>query len=382
VLVLAGCSSPAASKPVPGTSSTRTSTTSTSTTAPEGGSSAEAGSTPTSVPPPSGQVVALADVPPIVASDTTINNRANAALSIPLQDSHETCLQQVLDDATYRGDEAAGSNTLGGSFDQVAGRAFVPREATYPAYFSVLAEDRSASQPVTNNLLTYVKTSASAHWKLAESSEILGPTDAGVAVPAAATDAKGYVTSLDPDAADSLLLAPDEVAARVAEAFTTEAASGILPAGISAQFGPGKVDDPHSIAAAFTGIGTVTVQFTASPPPPAAAAGTSSPDCPYPAIRLADGGALVTFAVFVHVAVHVRSSGGVTQPASRSALGVLLPPATYSSFTMVFGDMGVAIVPPAGSGSPIEVIGQASEGLTATGVTIKGAAAPGGVITL
>jgi hypothetical protein len=49
---------------------------------------------------------------------------------------------------------------------------------------------------------------------------------------------------------------------------------------------------------------------------------------------------------------------------------------------MVFGDMGVAFVPPAGSGSPIEVIGQASEGLTATGVTIKGAAAPGGVITL
>jgi hypothetical protein len=358
-----------ASKPSP-------STTSTSTTSPAGGV-AQVGSTTTSVPPPPGQVLAPADVPPIVASDTATNNRANASLSIPLQDSHETCLQQILDDATYRGDKAVDSKTVGESFDQVAGRAFVPREATYPAYFSVLAEDRAASEPVTNNLLTYVKTSASAKWKLAESSEILGPSDAGVAVPAAATDATGYVTSLDPAAGDGLLLAPDKVAARVAAAFTSEAASGKLPAGISAQFGPKNVDDPHSIASSFTGLGHVTVQFTASPPPPAAAAGAPSPDCPYPAIRLADGGALVTFAVFVHVVVDVQSSSGVTQPSNRSALGVLLPPGTYSSLTMVFGDMGVAIVAPAGSSSPIEVIGQASEGLTETGV-----AGHGGVITL
>ena len=45
------------------------------------------------------QVLVPGDVASIVASDTAINNRANASLSIPLQDSHETCLQQVLDDA-------------------------------------------------------------------------------------------------------------------------------------------------------------------------------------------------------------------------------------------------------------------------------------------
>jgi len=61
----------------------------------------------------------------------------------------------------------------------------------------VLAQNRASSQPTTNNLLTYVKTSPSARWKLASSSAILGPTNAGVAVPAAANDAGGYVTSLD-----------------------------------------------------------------------------------------------------------------------------------------------------------------------------------------
>jgi S1-C subfamily serine protease len=39
---------------------------------------------------------------------------------------------------------------------------------------------------------------------------------------------------------------------------------------------------------------------------------------------------------------------------------------------MLMGDMGVAIVPPTGSHSPIEVIGQASEGLTETGVVGSG----------
>jgi S1-C subfamily serine protease len=51
---------------------------------------------------------------------------------------------------------------------------------------------------------------------------------------------------------------------------------------------------------------------------------------------------------------------------------VLLAPGTYTSFTLTSGDMGVAIVPPAGSKSPIEVIGQAGEGLTETGVTGSG----------
>ena len=369
-LMLAACSSPAASKFASSTTSTSTSSTSS-------GRAAHGGSTTTTVPPPTGQVIAPGEVASIVASDTAINNRANASLSIPLQGSHETCLQQVLDDATYSGDRAAGSNTLGGSFDQVPGRAFVPPEAGYPAFFSVLAADRASSQPTTNNLLTYVKTSPSARWKLASSSEILGPTNAGVAVPAVATDAEGYVTSVDPSATDGLVTAPDKVAALVAAAFTSEATSGKLPTGISAQFGPKNVADPHSIAASYAGVGTVTVQFTATTPA-TAATGAPSGDCPYPSIRLADGGALVTFAVFEKVVVHVRTGNVVVQPSDRSALGVLLPPGTYSSITMLAGNMGVAIVPPSGSRSPIEVIGQASEGLTETGVPGSGSSGSGG----
>jgi len=331
----------------------------------------------TTASPPPGQVLVPGDVAAIVASDTAINNRANASLSVPLQDSHETCLQQTLDDATYRGELAAGADTLGGSFDQVPLHGFVPHENGYPAFFSVLAKDVGSSQPTTNYLLAYVKTSASAKWRLASSSEILGPTNAGVSVPAAAISADGYSTSLDTATTDGLLTAPDTVAARVASAFTAEAASGKMPAGISAQFGPDNVADPHSIVASYDRIGTVTMQYS-SITPTAVALDRPSADCPYPAIRLANGGALVAFAVFSQIAVHVRTGDVVVQPSDRSALSVLLPPGAYSTLTMVFGDMGVAIVPPMGSHAPIEVIGQSSEGLTATGVSASGSSISSG----
>ena len=325
-------------------------------------------------------VVTPGEVSSIVASDTAINNRANSSLSLSLQNSHESCLQQILDDATYRGDLAAGSNTLGGSFDQVPSRALVPRETTYPAFFSVQAEDRASSQPVTNNLLTYVKTSSGGRWKLASSSEILGPTAGGVAVPAVATDAQGYVTSLPSATTDGLVTAPDKVAALVAKAFSSEAVTGKLPAGVSAQFGPKNAANPHSILASYANLGTATMRFS-TVTPASAAAGAPSTECPYPAYRLANGGALVTFPVFATTVVKVKAGYVVTQPSNRNALGVLLMPGTYSSITMVAGDMDVAVVPPTSSHQPIQVIGEASEGLTETGASGSGPAsssAPGG----
>jgi S1-C subfamily serine protease len=367
-LLCAACSGPAASHADSSTTSVGT-TPAGSTSLPGGVTAHSAGAT--TLPGAGGQVVALGDVASIVAADTTVNNRANASLSIPLQDSHETCLQAILDDATYRGDLAARSNTLGGSFDQIPDRAFVPRETTYPAFFSVLAEDRASSEPTTQNFLTYVKTSASAPWKLASSSEILGPTSTGVPVPRAATDTAGHVTILEGAGGDGLVTAPDNVATRVAAAFSSEVASGKLPPGISAQFGPKNEADPHSIAAPYARLGAVSVQFTAALPA-AAAAGAPSPQCPYPAIRLADGGALVTFAVFANAVVHVRAGYVVKQPSNRSAFGGLLPPGSYTSLRMLVGNTDLAIVPPAGSPSPIEVIGQASETLSESGVRASG----------
>ena len=124
-------------------------------------------------------------------------------------------------------------------------------------------------------------------------------------------------------------------------------------------------------------MGTVATQFTATTPALAAGGGPSR-YCPYPAFRLADGAALVTFAVFLKVVVHVESGSVVIQPTDRSALGVLLAPGDYSSVTTLVGDMDLAIVPPARSGSAIEVIGQASEDLSETGVTGAGSSATGG----
>ena len=370
-VLLAACSSSATPKPAPSTAVT-------STTKPARVGTSRAGATTTTMRvTTTGVVLVPGQVDSIVASDTAINNRANAALSIPLQDSHETCLQEVLDDATYRGDIAAGSNTLGGSFDQVPDRAFVPREDGYPASFSVLAADEASGQPTTHDLLTYVKVSPSARWKLAFSSEILGPSDAGVTVPAAATESGGYVTDLDPASNDGLVAAPDGVPALVARAFTSESVTGRLPNGVSARFGPNDVSDPHTVVASYASAGAASAQFTATTPA-AAVSGRQSGDCPYPAIRLADGGALVGFPLFMKLVVHVSAGNVLVQPSDRSALGPLLAPGSYSSFTALIGDMAVAVVPPAGSSTPLDVIGQATEDLTESGVRASGADTSGG----
>jgi S1-C subfamily serine protease len=317
----------------------------------------------------SGQVLTPSEVTSVVAADTAVNNQANASLSVSLQNSHETCLQASMDDATYLGDQAAGEKSLGSSFQQVPVRSYVPEESGYPAYFSVLAQDKAASEPTTNDILTYVKATASSHWKLASSTEILGPTAAGVAVPAAALNAKGYVTALAPGSSDGLKVAPGKVPGEIATAFTSEAKSGKLPAGITAEFGLQNVANPHTIQSSYDAAGSVTTQFTTAAPsgvPGASAA------CPYPALRLADGSALVTFALFLKIEIRVPSGSVLVQPTSRSNLGVLLAPGQYSSISLVFGDVGVAVVPKAGSSAPISVIGQASEGLSETGVSGAG----------
>jgi S1-C subfamily serine protease len=335
-------------------------------------------STPRALPtPPAGLLVGPKDVAPILANDTSVNNRANSALSIPLQDQHETCLQDAVDDATFRGERAAGGTTLGSSFSQVPERAMVPRERVYPAWFSVLAADRASGAPATNTLLTYEKSSAASSWKLALSSEILGPSTAGVTVPATATDSAGFVTSLPPASTDGLVVAPDKVVGTVASAFTKEAAGGKLPAGITAQFGPKGAADPHLLITSYSGVGSASLQAVAARPA-GVTAPSLSPACPYPAIRLADGGALVTFALYYKLAVHVQAGSVLVQPSDRSALGVLLAPGSYTSIAMVTVVMGLAVVPRAGSNAPIDVIGQASGVLSESGTEGSGSASAGG----
>jgi hypothetical protein len=359
-VTLDACSGTPATTHVAGGSSTTPSTTATTTTLPSG-------TTPTSVPPPAGSVVGPGDVDAIVAFDTSVNNRANATLSLSLQDSHETCLQGYTDDLTYKGDMAAGLTNSGPSFEQVPKRALVPRQTGYPATFSALVSDVAPKSSATTVLLTYVRTSASQRWRLSSSASIIGPTAAGVTVPATPTGAGGFVTALDPTGTDGLALAPDAVASKVAAAFTSEAQSGHLPSGVTAQFGKDGAFDPHANAQAIGQLGTITSTFTATPPADVAGmlAGAA---CTYPSYRIAGGGALVVFPMFETTVLSVKGTAGVTQPANRSQFTPLLAPGTYTRIFTTLLDVGVAIVPPAGSSAPIDVIGQGPAPLSQTGV--------------
>lgn len=374
-VALAGCSGGAAGSPT--TSTARHAASTTTTTAPPAFPTGSTGTSPppSSVAPPAGLVVAPADVGAIVAADTAVNNRANASLSLTLQDSHETCLQGQMDDLLYKAQLTAGDKSSSTAFDQVANRPMVTRQHGYPAAFSVVASDVASGQPDTTAFLTYVRSSSSARWKLASSSFVLGPTAAGVAVPAVATDAQGFATAVP---ASSGVAAG--AASEVASAFTQEAKSGHLPAGVTAQFGPNagyrEQNDPYQVAHFFSSVGTATVTYTTATPriaaPTLAAAGCAGS---FPTYRLADGGFLAVFPIYQRLVLTVKGSGAFTQPGNLQGTPFsLLPGGSYSEVTSLQADVCVAVVPPPGSSAPVEVIGQGLEALSQTGVE-------GGVIT-
>lgn len=300
------------------------------------------------------------EVKTIVANDTAINNKANGTLSIPIQDSHETCLQGLMDDYSFRGLAAVGSKTSGPAFQQEPGQAFVTRQSSYPASFSVLAKFVSKGNPDTDNLLTYVKQSPTSTWKLALTSQILGPTTFGVTVPSPAQAGGGFTTALDPGST---------IRSEVASAFTADAASGRLPSGITAQWGPNSALSPSRIRQNYEPAGGQTTVSYSSQAPVAARSVATSADCPTPAYRLANGGTLAVFPVYLTIHIVAGAGQDLVQGANRSQFGFGVEPGSYQAVTMEWGDVVTVIEPPAGSNAPVEVIGQGVEQISATGVS-------------
>lgn len=379
-VALAGCSGGAAGGETTSTAHRAAGTTTTTTVPSSPTGSTGSAPPPSSVPPPSGLVVGPSDVGAIVAADTAVNNRANASLSLTLQDGHETCLQAQMDDLLYKAQLTAGDKASSPSFDQVAKRPMVTRQHGYPASFSVVAADVESGQPTTTALLTYVRTAASAHWKLASSTFVLGPTAAGVTVPALATDGQGFAAAVAAGDSSGLAMAPDAVAPLVAGAFTQQAKSDKLPSAVTAEFGPNagyeEQYDPYQVAHFFSTLGSAAVSYTTTTPRIAAPT-LAARSCAgsFPAYRLAGGGALVVFPLYQRLVLTVKGSGAFTQPGNLQGTPFsLLPGGSYSEVTSVQADVCVAIVPPAGSSAPVQVIGQGLEALSQTGVE-------GGVIT-
>jgi hypothetical protein len=312
--------------------------------------------------PPAGLTVSPADVGTIVANDTAINNKANGTLSIALQDSHEACLQDVMDDYNFRGLQAAGRKTSGPPFEQQPRRAFIARQSSYPAYFSVLTKFVAHSSPNTDNVLTYVKSSSSSPWKLALTSQILGPTSFGVSVPQAASIGGGYTTALTEGTAGH------SVAAGIASAFTTEARTGQLPNGFTAQWGPGDSSAPNKIRQNYLAAGAATVSYSATAPASVRAVAATK-GCPSPVYRLAGGGSLAVIPIYLTLHVVAEDGQDLLQGNDRSQFGYGLEPGTYQTVTTEWGDVLTVVEPPPGSPAPIDVIGQGLEQLGATGIS-------------
>lgn len=349
-MLVAGCSA--------GTTGSRGSTTTgTNGGGPPGSTSGPGGGRPGSI------VVAPVGVRAIIDRDAFVNNQANEIVSIPLQDSHEACMQDVADDDNFRFIEAnhvPSSDTSLGGFASIPTTDFVPRQTTYPAYFTVVLDNKVQGQPTTESLATYVRASSAASWKLEWSSFLLGSLP-GFAVPAPANDASGFAKSLDPSS-NAYEIPPGSVASRVAAALSSDAGTGTMPHGFSVDTGPNGPVDPATVVRANSRIGqSLSISFSTDGPP-AAAPGLPSPACPTPAYALKDGAALVTFLMFeTDVYSDASASSPLTQPSTYSGFGVSVKPGVYSMIREVSADFYTVLDPPHGSRSPVEVVGENQE---------------------
>jgi hypothetical protein len=222
---------------------------------------------------------------------------------------------------------------------------YVPALATYPQWFLVAVPRTTATDgrlgPVVSTLMLFTRAHKSLPWALS------GTAALGQRLPAIARDSDGYaidVTTTDP----SLLLRPDVVGA-------TQAA---------------VVDDgPTSPAAAVVSDGPQTTGLYAAQAAQAAAEQAQGlqyqwllQGAPFPEfeLRLADGGALVLYAMYLNTTnEHPNLTAGSPIPVPPAFTPLLAAPtevgnhAVYANWTYEFA----AIDPPATAhGTKLQVI--------------------------
>ncbi len=301
-------------------------------------------------PRPVGALVTPAAAKAAVAADDAVNNRANAALDLAIQDGHEAGAAAVLDDASFVLDHALATPGPA-TFTHSDLRVGVAFQTAYPLSFVVFGHydpgaDASTTTTVTptpgprptgDRILVYDRQSASTPWKNVAAVTL----PAGVPTPTLATDCNGFalaVAAFDP----SLAVPPGSLATRLARYLTANAASGATPSDLLGGAGSTAILAGIRAAAAYDALLGATLSYSAAPG-----------DFPTAAWRTAEGGALVMLAVSGTYRVKPIGRGPIVQPVDRSVWNQFLDPGTYPEAS--FHDLSIvgAIIPRADRGAQV-----------------------------
>src|SRR5487761_1075421 len=148
----------------------------------------------------------------LLASFTATSNRSNRRRDTRLLARYETGASYLLSASGYAYSRFTNPANRGfARFSFAAPAFFIPRQAGYPRWFAVQADQRVAGhrpQPGGIYYLLFTQARAGARWMLASEPYSAGW---GAPAPSPATDSQGYATEIDPADAAGLAAAPGAV---------------------------------------------------------------------------------------------------------------------------------------------------------------------------
>ncbi len=151
----------------------------------------------------------------IIRTERELNDRANAALDVDLQDRHETGAAARIDDDGFRRLLEAGKTSVPDVVHTSASRAFVPRQYDYPAEFLGQWTETGADGTHGTSLGLFVRLAPGDAWRV--TLYIDAPSDSPDPLPELAVDRDGYAVRLSAGQTHKLRTSADDITRDLAE---------------------------------------------------------------------------------------------------------------------------------------------------------------------
>jgi len=271
---------------------------------------------------------------------------ATLRLSAPAQDAVEVPPESIIDDATFAALHDQGQRrSAPAPQTDVRITVYVPVQHRGAETFAAYVSSRVHGQPGAI-LMVFRRTRAGGRWR-----QSMSPAYPGAgSPPPVAVGAGGYVQSLGPSTqARRLRLTAGTVAADYAGLLELAGRGDRLASGnpfAAGAYTSRLAASDRQVVAQLTGAGG-TVTGTALPAPYSGLT-----------LRLRGGGGLVLFTVSVRQSFAARAGLSLRQAANRTPWSPLLAPGSYRQVSTTTLMTVAAVVPPAGSASPVRVVAE------------------------
>jgi hypothetical protein len=248
----------------------------------------------------------------ILQTERQLNEQANGALDIDVQDRHETGAAARIDDDAFRRLREAGKTAVPDVYQVSAARTFVPRQYRYPAEFLGQWTETYAGGAHGTSVGLFVRPTPADPWRA--TLYLYTPSDSPDPLPDLVVDRDGYATRLSFDDLERLNANPDRLAREVADFWNgyADPAFALTPMLAPGTWTTTRNEETRGDVAKKSAQNQVE-QFSASP-------GPYRYDSAY---RTRFGGALLFISVVEHIVVAVVPPMSLVTPVDYRGRQVL-----------------------------------------------------------